>query len=70
MRSSSLENVRAKIVSLTIIDEWFKTLYDVLKQLKILNKLEHIFNMDESGFAGETSCRVVVVKHGTKYANQ
>ena len=70
MKSSSLENVRAKSVSLTIIDEWFKTLYDVLKKLGILNKPEHIFNMDESGFAGEAGRRVVVVKRGTKYANQ
>ena len=70
MKSSSLENVRAKSVSLTIIDEWFKTLYDVLKKLNILNKPEHIFNMDESGFAGEAGRRVVVVKRGTKYANQ
>ena len=46
MNSSSLENVRAKNVSLTIIDEWFKTLYDILKKLNILNKPEHIFNMD------------------------
>ena len=26
--------------------------------------------MDESGFAGEAGRRVVVVKRGTKYANQ
>ena len=70
MKSSSLENVRAKSVSLTIIDEWFKTLYDVLKELNILNKPEHIFNMDEFGFTGEADRRVVVVKCETKHANQ
>ena len=70
MKSSSLENVRVKSVSLTIIDECFKTLYDVLQKLNILNKPEHIFNMDEFGFAVEAGRPVVVVKRGTKYANQ
>ena len=41
-----------------------------LKKLNILNKPDHIFNMDESGFAGEAGRPVVVVKRGTKYANQ
>ena len=70
MKSSSVENVRAKSVPLTIIDERFKTLYDVLKELNILSKPEHIFDMDESGFAGGAGRRVVVAKRGTKYANQ
>ena len=59
--------MRAKSLSLTIIDQWFKTVSDALKQL---NKREHIFNMDESGFAGEAARRVLVVKCGIKYANQ
>ena len=35
MKSSSLENVRAKSVSITIIDEWFKT-------LRCFEKIKHI----------------------------
>ena len=57
-------------VSLTTIDEWFKTLRRFEKIKYILKKLEQIFNMDKSGFAGEAGRRVVVVKYATKYANQ
>ena len=70
MKSSFLEKMHGKSVSSPIIDEWFKTLYDVLKELNLLDKPEHIFNMDESGFAGEAGRRVAVVIRGTKYANQ
>ena len=38
MKSSSLENVCAKSVSLTTIDEWFKTLHDVLKKIKCIEQ--------------------------------
>ena len=69
MKSSSLGNVGAKRVSLTIIDGWLKTLYDVSTKSNVFNKSEHIFNMDEFGVAEEAGHRVVVVKRGTKYVN-
>ena len=69
MKSSSLENVGAKSVSLTIINGWLKTLYDVSTKSTVLNKPEHIFNMDEFGVAEEAGRRVVAVKRGIKYVN-
>ena len=70
MRSSSLENARAKGVTEEIINGWFDLLYKVLKKLDLFDKPQKIFNMDESGFCEEPGRRVVVVKRGTKYANQ
>lgn len=70
MVSHSLENARAKGVTQEVIDGWFNVLEKVLLKLEILDKPERIFNTDESGFADEAGRRVVVVKRGTKYANQ
>jgi hypothetical protein len=70
MFSSSLENARAKGVTPNIIDGWFNVLHGVLTKLNLLDKPQNIFNTDESGFCEESGRRVVVVKRGTKYANQ
>jgi hypothetical protein len=70
MVSSTLENARAKGVTPEIIDGWFSLLKQVLTKLNLMNKPHCIFNMDESGFVGDVGRRVVVVKRGTKYADQ
>jgi len=70
MNSNSLEKARAQGVTPEIIDGWFVTLHKVLTKLDLLDKPQNIFNMDESGFCDEPGRRVVVVKRGTKYAEQ
>jgi hypothetical protein len=70
MHSSSLENNRAKGVTQEIIDGWFSILHKVLTKLDLFDKPQNIFNTDESGFCDEPGRRVVVVKRGTKYAQQ
>jgi hypothetical protein len=65
-----LENARAKGVTPDIIDGWFNVLKGVLMKLNLMDKPQNIFNTDESGFFSEAGRRVVVVKRGTKYANQ
>ncbi|CAF1281410.1 unnamed protein product, partial [Rotaria magnacalcarata] len=70
MFSSSLENVRVQGATSNIIDGWFKVLHAVLKKLNLLEKPQSIFNMDKSGFNEEAGRQFVVVKRGTKYANQ
>lgn len=69
MKSCRLEKSRAN-VSREIVDGWFNKLYAVLKKLNILNKPSNIFNADESGFGDDPGKKVVLVKRGTKHANQ
>jgi hypothetical protein len=70
MHSISLEKARAEGTTEEIINGWFEVLFGILEKLKLLDKPENIFNMDESGFCEDPGHRVVVVKRGTKYANQ
>jgi hypothetical protein len=70
MFSSSLENARAKCVTPDIVDGWYNVLKEVLTKLNLHDKPQNIFNTDESEFYEEAGRRVVVVKRGTKYANQ
>lgn len=70
MRSTSLESSRAEGVTREVIDGWFTLLHDVLKKLDLMDKPQNVFNTDESGFVEETGHRVVLVKRGTKYADQ
>jgi hypothetical protein len=69
MKSIRLEKSRAGVTKETV-DGWFKKLYCVLKRLNLLDKPSNIFNADESGFSDDPGRKVVLVKRGTKYANQ
>ncbi|CAF2143517.1 unnamed protein product [Rotaria magnacalcarata] len=69
MKSVRLEKSRAGLTQ-EIVDGWFTKLYSVLKKLNLLDKPANIFNGDESGFGDDPGKKVVLVKRGTKYANQ
>lgn len=69
MKSIRLEKSRAGLTK-QVVDGWFNKLYSVLKKLNLLDKPSNIFNADESGFGDDPGRKVVLVKRGTKYANQ
>ncbi|CAM4822785.1 unnamed protein product [Rotaria magnacalcarata] len=69
MKSIRLEKLRAGVTK-EVVNGWFLKLHSVLKKLDLLDKPSNIFNADESDFGDDPGRKVVLVKRGTKYANQ
>ena len=67
-KPDNLDRGRSRMNNQIVMDNFFKLLKDELESIDILDKLEHIFNADETGIDLNTRSGKVIVSKNSKHA--